>query len=130
MSVLQGRKSRAAVKSRQAVDRERHENAQEPKKRRFRPNKNRWVKEIRLYQRSTDLLIRKLPFARLVKEITTEMSVESIRWTANAMTALQEASEAFLVGYIEDGNLCAIHAKRVTLMARDLQLASRIRGRI
>lgn len=130
MSVLQGRKTRAAVKSRQAVDRERNANDTDGKKKRFRPNRNKWIKEIRLYQRSTDLLIRKLPFARLVKEITTEMSVDSIRWTANAMTALQEASEAFLVSYLEDGNLCAIHAKRVTLMARDLQLASRIRGRL
>jgi histone H3/H4 len=87
------------------------------------------MQEIRKYQRSTDLLIRKLPFARLVKEITDEVNPRGFRWTVNAMEALQEASEAFLVGLIEDGQLCAFHAKRVTLMTKDIWLAQRIRGR-
>ncbi|KAH0787353.1 histone H3-1 [Histomonas meleagridis] len=102
---------------------------QKQKKKRFTPG-NKWQYEIRKYQRSTDLLIRKLPFARLVKEISTEMSTREFRWSVNAVEALQEASESFLVGLLEDGLLCAIHAKRVTLMRKDVQLAQRIRGRI
>jgi histone H3/H4 len=64
-----------------------------------------------------------------VKEITDEVNPHSFRWTVDAMEALQQASEAFLVQLLEDGNLCAIHARRVTLMTRDIQLAQRIRGR-
>jgi len=87
------------------------------------------LKEIRKFQRSTDLLLRKLPFARLVKEITEECSpFGNLRWQAVAILALQEASEAFLVHLFEDTNLCAIHAKRVTIMVRDMALARRIRG--
>jgi histone H3/H4 len=100
----------------------------DPPPKRFRVG-NRWLQEIRKYQRSTDLLIRKLPFARLVKEITFTVSPGEFRWTVHAMDALQEASEAFLIGLIEDGQLCAFHAKRVTLMTRDIRLAQRIRGR-
>ena len=51
-----------------------------------------------------------------------------IRYQESAMLALQEAAEAYLVGYFEDANLCAIHAKRVTIMPKDIQLARRIRG--
>jgi histone H3/H4 len=99
-----------------------------PKSKRFQVGQ-RWMEEVRRYQRSTDLLIRKLPFARLVKEITDEVNPHDFKWTVNAMAALQEASEAFLVGLMEDGQLCAFHAKRVTLMTRDIRLAQRIRGR-
>merc|ERR1711919_10528 len=73
------------------------------------------LREIRRYQKSTELLIRKLPFQRL-------------RFQSAAIGALQEASEAYLVGLFEDTNLCAIHAKRVTIMPKDIQLARRIRG--
>jgi len=86
------------------------------------------LKEIRAYQASTDLLIRRLPFARLVREIQMTMMRETYRWQATAILALQEASEAHLVGLFEDANHCAIHAKRVTIMPKDLQLARRIRG--
>lgn len=86
------------------------------------------LREIRRYQSSTDLLIRKLPFARLVREIQQTMMRESFRWQATAILALQEAAEAHLVGLFEDANLCAIHGKRVTIMPKDLQLARRIRG--
>mmetsp|Transcript_28515 Transcript_28515/g.80452 ORF Transcript_28515/g.80452 Transcript_28515/m.80452 type:complete len:155 (-) Transcript_28515:173-637(-) len=86
------------------------------------------LREIRKYQKSTDLLIRKLPFARLVKEICFTFSNEPLRWTADAMLALQESAEDFIVHLFIDTNLCAIHAKRVTIMARDFQLARRIRG--
>ncbi|XP_075935766.1 histone H3-like centromeric protein A isoform X2 [Anarhichas minor] len=73
-----------------------------PRKRRFRPG-TRALMEIRKYQKSTDLLLRKGPFSRL-------------------------AAEAFLVLLFSDANLCAIHAKRVTVFPRDIQLARRIRG--
>lgn len=89
------------------------------------------LREIRKYQKSTDLLIRKLPFARLVRDITmtrTGRDGAQYRYQAEAILALQEASEAYLVKLMEDANLCAIHAKRVTIMPRDIALARRIRG--
>jgi len=99
------------------------------KKRRYRPG-TLALKEIRRMQNSTDLLMRKLPFARLVREIAAQWrpSGEEMRWQSQAIMALQEAAEAFLVHLFEDSNLCAIHAKRVTIMAKDMQLARRIRG--
>lgn len=96
-------------------------------KRRFRPGEKA-LREIRYYQRNTELLIRKLPFARLVKEIQCCFFRTPYRWQADALLALQEASEAHLVGLFEDANLCTIHAKRVTIMPKDIQLARRIRG--
>lgn len=100
-------------------------------KRRYRPG-TKALREIRQYQRSSELLLRKLPFARLVKEIAENYigADYGIRWQSNAVLALQEACEAFLVHLLEDTNLCAIHAKRVTIMQRDIQLARRIRGQI
>ncbi|KAG7675110.1 hypothetical protein KSW81_002613 [Nannochloris sp. 'desiccata'] len=86
------------------------------------------LREIRRYQRSTELLIRKLPFARLTREITNNVAPEPFRWTAEGLLALQEATEDFIVHLLEDCNLCAIHAKRVTIMPKDMQLARRIRG--
>ena len=94
--------------------------------RRFHPGK-RALKEIRLYQKSTELLIRKLPFQRLVREIAQDFKTD-LRFQASAVMALQEAAEAYLVSLFEDSNLCAIHAKRVTIMPKDIQLARRIRG--
>ena len=85
------------------------------------------LQEIRCYQKSTDLLIRKLPFQRLVREIAQDIKTD-LRFQSSAIMALQEASEAYLVGLFEDTNLCAIHAKWVTIMPRDIQLARRIRG--
>ena len=85
------------------------------------------LREIRKYQKSTELLIRKLPFQRLVREIAQDYKSD-LRFQSNAVLALQEASEAYLVSLFEDTNLCAIHAKRVTIMPRDLFLARRIRG--
>ncbi|CAB1338718.1 unnamed protein product [Coregonus sp. 'balchen'] len=85
------------------------------------------AKEIRRYQKSTELLIRKLPFQRLVREIAQDFKTD-LRFQSSAVMALQEASEAYLVGLFEDTNLCAIHAKRVTIMPKDIQLARRIRG--
>ena len=85
------------------------------------------LREIRRYQKSTELLIRKLPFQRLVREIAQDFKTD-LRFQSLAIKALQEAAEAYLVGLFEDANLCAIHAKRVTIMPKDIQLARRIRG--
>jgi len=93
---------------------------------RFRPGTVA-LREIRRYQKSTELLIRKLPFQRLVREIAQDFK-RDLRIQYVAIGALQEASEAYLVGLFEDTNLCAIHAKRVTIMPKDMQLARRLRG--
>ena len=85
------------------------------------------LREIRKYQKSTELLIRKLPFQRLVREIAMEFK-EDIRFQSTAILALQEAAEAYLVSLFEDTNLCALHAKRITIVPKDMQLARRIRG--
>ncbi|KAE8451851.1 histone H3-like centromeric protein hH3v [Mollisiaceae sp. DMI_Dod_QoI] len=99
------------------------------KKRRYKPG-TKALQEIRKFQRSTDLLLLKLPFSRLVREIALTLRPvgEGMRWQSQAIQALQEASEAFLVHLFEDTNLCALHAKRVTIMQKDIQLARRIRG--
>ncbi|XP_062343010.1 histone H3-like centromeric protein A [Osmerus eperlanus] len=97
------------------------------KKRRFRPG-SKALMEIRKYQKSTNLLLRKGPFSRLVREVCQTYARDFMRWQALALQALQEAAEAFLVMLFSDANLCAIHAKRVTLFPRDLQLVRRIRG--
>ena len=93
---------------------------------RFRPGTVA-LREIRRFQKSTELLIRKLPFQRLVREIAQDYKAD-LRFQSSAIAALQEASEAYMVGLFEDTNLCAIHAKRVTIMPKDIQLARRIRG--
>jgi histone H3 len=85
------------------------------------------LREIRKYQKSTELLIRKLPFQRLIREITQDWKTD-LRFQSSAMLALQESAEAYLIGLFEDTNLCAIHAKRVTIMPKDMALARRIRG--
>jgi histone H3 len=97
------RKSTSATSASKAI--------QSPAKRRYRPGE-RALREIRFYQKNTDLLIRKLPFARLVKEVQTYFFRREYRWQATAMLALQEAAEAHLTGVFEDANLCCIHAKR------------------
>ena len=85
------------------------------------------LREIRKYQKSTNLLLRKRPFQRLVREIA-HGSNPDLRFQSLALLALQEAAEAYLVALFEDTNACAIHAKRVTIKPRDLALARRIRG--
>ena len=86
------------------------------------------LREIRRYQKSMELLIRKLPFQRLVRELAQDLGKINIRFQSGVIMALQEASEAYLVGLLEDANLCAVHTKRVTIMTKDIQLARRIRG--
>ena len=84
--------------------------------------------EIWRYQKSTELLIRKLPFSWLVREIAQEIGKTDMRFQGSTIICLQEAAEAYLVSLLEDANLCTIHAKRVTIMPKDVQLARRIRG--
>ena len=92
----------------------------------------RALKEIRYYQQSSDLLLQKLSFQCLVREIAEnicqECDIELKRFQSTAILALQEASEAYLVGLFKDTKLCAIHAKLVTIMKKDVDLALRIRG--
>ena len=94
--------------------------------RRFRPGTVA-LSEIRKFQKTTELLIRKLPFQKIVREIAGEFKGD-LRFQSQAILALQEATEAYVVGLFEDTNLFAIHAKRVTIMPKDMQLARRIRG--
>ncbi|XP_027464958.1 histone H3.3A-like [Zalophus californianus] len=85
------------------------------------------LRKIRCYQKATELLILKLPFQHLVQEIAQDFKTD-LCFQSAALGALQEASEAYPVGLFEDTNLCAIHAKRVTIMPKDIQLVHRIRG--
>jgi len=85
------------------------------------------LRQIRKYQKTTDLLLRKAPFQRLVREIAMDFKSD-LRYQSSAILALQEASEDYLVRLFEDTNLCTIHSKRVTIMPKDIQLARRIRG--
>ena len=85
------------------------------------------LRDIRRYQKSTDLLIRKLPFQRLVREIAAGVS-KDLRFQSSAILALQEAAEAYLISLMEDANMCAMHARRVTIRPKDMQLARRLRG--
>lgn len=102
-------------------------NTRKPKQR-YRPKPGtKALREIRKYQKGTELLIRKLPFQRVVREIAHNV-LENIRFQSGALQALQEAAEYFLIGLFEDSQLCAIHAKRVTIMKTDFLLAQRLRG--
>lgn len=95
-----------------------------PKKQhRWRPG-TKSLMEIRRYQKTTELLLRKRPFERLVREIMQKFK-EDFRITAAALLALQEAVEDYLISKMEDSNRFAIHAKRVTIKPEDLQLASK-----
>jgi len=93
---------------------------------RFRPGTVA-LREIRRYQNSTQHLIQRLPFQRLVKEIAQHYFTD-MRFQSAAVAALQEATEAYLAALFEDTNLCAIHAGRVTILPKDMQLARKIRG--
>lgn len=116
------RKSTASKKSRKSLP----SGGGVKKPHRYRPGTVA-LREIRRYQKSTDLLIRKAPFQRLVREIAQDFKTD-LRFQSSAIGALQEATEQYLVHLFEDTNLCAIHAKRVTIMPKDIQLARRTRG--
>ena len=85
------------------------------------------LREIQRYQKNTDLLIRKAPYKRLVREIACAL-IPDLQMQSTSVLALQEAAEAYLIGLFHDTNECALHAKCVTIMPRDMQLARRIRG--
>ncbi|CAN8295956.1 unnamed protein product [Cochlearia groenlandica] len=88
------------------------------------------LRQIRHFQKSTQLLIPSASFIRQVRIITHACSPDQVtRWTAEALVALQEAAEDFLVSLFSDSMLCAIHARRVTLMRKDFELARRLGGR-
>ena len=97
------------------------------KTRKYRPGTVALLK-IRQYQKSTELLIQKLPFSQLVCEIAQEVGKTDMHFQGSALICLQEAAEALLVSLLEDTNLCAIHAKGVTIMSKDIQLACHIQG--
>ena len=92
----------------------------------YRPG-TRALMEIRRYQKMTKLLIRKLPFQRLIREVAQECK-SNLRFQSSAIVALQEAAESFLISLFEDTNLCAIHAKCIKIMPKDIKLAHRIRS--
>lgn len=85
------------------------------------------LRQIKKFQKSTETLMRKAPFQRLVRELATGHK-DSLRFSASGLQALQESVESYVTGLLSDSNLCALHAKRVTLMTRDLALARRLRG--
>jgi histone H3 len=85
------------------------------------------LRQIKKYQKSTDLLLRKAPFQRLVRELAGNYK-DGLRFASSAVAALQEATESYVVSLLSDTNLCAVHSRRVTIMPRDLHLARRLRG--
>ena len=87
------------------------------------------LREIRRYQKTTELLIRKLPFQRLVREISQDLQKFHFCYQGSSVLALQDAAESYLVCTKEDANLCAIHGKSITIMPKDIQLVRRICGK-
>ena len=85
------------------------------------------LRQIKKFQKSTNLLLRKAPFQRLVREIAADYK-DGLRFASSALAAVQESTESYVVSLLSDTNLCAIHARRVTIMPRDLHLARRLRG--
>ena len=96
------------------------------KPRRYRPGTVA-LREIRKYQKSTNLLIRCLPFQRLVREVSQQLKPD-LRFQSTALLDLQEAAEAYLVSMFEEVNLIALHDKRVTIQVKDMQLWQRMKG--
>ena len=86
------------------------------------------LREILKFQKNTDLLIRKAPFQRLVREIELKFGKSNLRMQSTAVLALQEAAEYFMVDVFSDTNLCAMHGKHVTIMKKDMVLACCIQG--
>ena len=119
-------KKRAKTPTQMKVRGPKEKKMDEKHRRRYRPGMLA-LREIRKYQKSTELLIRKLPFLQLVQEIGQQF-MSGIKFQGTAVMALQEASEAYLISLFKDSNLCAIHAKQCTIMPKDIQLAHHIRG--
>ena len=115
------------VKSSQGVKKTAQQ-SEEKVKRRLRPGVKA-LREIRQYQRSTDVLLPRAPLQRVIKEITAKYFPEA-RYSYGAIDAIQQCVESYMIGLFEDTQLCAIHAKRATVMTKDMRLARRIRGEI
>ena len=98
----------------------------EKTKRRFKPG-TVVLREIKKYQKSTELMLPRAPFQRLVRDITHQIDPD-LRFQQTAIDAIQEAAEGYMVSLFEDANACAIHSKRVTLSIQHINLARRIRG--
>lgn len=96
------------------------------KQRRFRPGTVA-LRQVRKAQRSTGTLIMKAPFQRMVRAVANAAK-DGLRWQSSAVAAMQEATESYVISVLSDSNLCALHARRVTVMPRDLHLARRLRG--
>ncbi len=90
---------------------------------------NRWrpgtvaLREIRKFQKTTNLLIRKAPFQHLVQEVALKFRKSDLQMQSKAVLALQEAAEYFMVDVFSNTNLCTMHGKRVTIMVKDIVLA-------
>lgn len=125
-----GKAPRASVAAKTVKKTRKSEGATDAQKER---KPHRWrngtvaLREIKRYQKSTELLLRKLPFQRLVREIAQQYA-DDLRFQVSAIANLQEAAEAYLTGLFSDGNMLAIHAKRVTIAPADLQMAHAIRN--
>lgn len=119
-----GKAPRKSVASKSTGGKRRPEAGGVKKPHRFRPGTVA-LREIRKYQRSTDLLMRKLPFQRIVRDIASNVK-DDLRFKASSMLALQEATEAYLISLLASANLLAIHAKRVTVMSKDVEGATHI----
>ena len=104
------------------------QDAGEHHKRRTRPGAKA-LREIKMYQRSTNTLIPRAPIQRIIKEITAKYKPDA-RYSYGAIEAVHQCVDAYMVGLFEDTGLCAIHARRKTIMTRDMRLARRIRGEI
>ena len=129
-----GKEGREKDRKEQGTDKEKGADRQEGKTIRWKTGKGMRrgimaLKEIKKYQTSTDLLIRRLPFQRIVREIAQNIQAY-LCFQSTAIMVLQEAGETFLVGLLEQSNLCAVHTKHVMVMPKDIQLAQRIRGDI
>lgn len=127
--------AQAAVSKALAVKKQPHQGGGDAAVEAGAPHKKKWrykpgvqaLREIRWLVQSTKLLLRKKPFQRLVREVAGKIKSD-IRWETLALLALQEAAEANLVHVLSNANLCAIHAKRITIFPKDIQLAKRIEG--
>jgi histone H3 len=125
-------KRNASIEKKNIHKYQNHAYPQQPKDTSFKKKPHKFrpgtvaLREIRRFQKSTDLLIRKLPFQRLVRE-TAQKHKTDLRFKPAALIALQEAAEAYIIGIFEDANLCAIHAKRITIMPKDIKLTHAIR---
>ena len=123
----EGKKASAtSIKAQHVISKSKQSTGALKQPHKYRPG-TKALMEIQRYQKSTELLVCKLPFQRLVREVAQDYKTD-LRFQSSAIVALQEAAESFLVGLFEDTNLCVIHAKCVTIMPKDIQLACRIHG--